>query len=142
MAAFLARTVRTQGVTCPTVSLPFTDVSVASQADVKCIYGLGITKGTSATTFSPASEVTRAQMAAFLARTIRRVGVSCPVEPLPFTDVTSDSSTREDIACVYGLGITVGASDTTFNPAGSLTRAQMAVFLASTWRILSRSVNQ
>ena len=35
---------------------------------VNCIYGLGITTGTSADTYSPQNNVTRGQMAAFLAR--------------------------------------------------------------------------
>jgi len=50
---------------------PFTDVT----ADVFCpfvleIFTLGITTGTTATTFDPASDVSRVQMAAFLSRTV------------------------------------------------------------------------
>ena len=50
---------------------PFTDVA----ADAFCpfvleIFYLGITTGTTATTFDPASNVTRLQMAAFLSRTV------------------------------------------------------------------------
>ena len=50
---------------------PFTDVA----ADVFCpfvleIFYLGITTGTTATTYDPASNVTRLQMAAFLSRTV------------------------------------------------------------------------
>ena len=41
--------------------------------DVDCIYRIGVTTGTSATTFSPADYVTREQMAAFLARMWRLV---------------------------------------------------------------------
>ena len=139
MASFLARTVRSVGVTCPTTSLPFTDVSAASsaKADIECVYGLELMNSTSATTFSPSSNVTRRQMASFLARTVRSVGVTCPTTSLPFTDVSGDLSIRTDIACVYGLGITRGTSTTTFSPLSNVTRAQMAVFLASTWRIMS-----
>src|SRR5262249_11134359 len=50
---------------------PFTDVA----ADVFCpfvleIFYLGITTGTTATTYDPASNVSRLQMAAFLSRTV------------------------------------------------------------------------
>src|SRR5262245_44570096 len=50
---------------------PFTDVA----ADVFCpfvleIFYLGITTGTTATTYDPAANVTRLQMAAFLSRTV------------------------------------------------------------------------
>ncbi|MCQ3813826.1 MAG: S-layer homology domain-containing protein, partial [Acidimicrobiia bacterium] len=44
--------------------------SFASQ-DVGRVYGLGITTGTSNTTYSPKDQVTREQMAAFLARLYR-----------------------------------------------------------------------
>jgi S-layer homology domain len=52
---------------------PFTDLSALSfaRADVSCIYRLGITTGNSATTYNPSGNVTREQMAAFLARLIR-----------------------------------------------------------------------
>ncbi len=55
---------------CPTEATPFTDVSSTSfaAADIACIFGLKITTGTSATTYSPADNITREQAAAFLAR--------------------------------------------------------------------------
>ena len=39
--------------------------------DIACIYDLGITTGTSPTTYGPTELTTREQMAAFLARLIR-----------------------------------------------------------------------
>ena len=58
---------------CPDPVLPFGDVSASSfaLADIGCIFGLGITEGTSASTFSPDGFVTREQMAAFIARLLR-----------------------------------------------------------------------
>ena len=60
-------------VNCPSPALPFIDVKATSFAydDIACIYGLDITTGTSASTYSPGGVVTREQMAAFIARTIR-----------------------------------------------------------------------
>ena len=55
-------------------SHPFVDVGGSfAEADVACLFGLGITTGTSASTFAPGDVVTREQMAAFLGRTIRAV---------------------------------------------------------------------
>lgn len=70
MAAFIARLWRAFGLECPTGAMPFTDVPTSSfaYADVICIFELGITTGTSATTYSPGQFVNRAQMAAFLER--------------------------------------------------------------------------
>ena len=114
-------------------SHPFTDVLRSSFAHdaVACIYGLGITVGATATTYGPAANVTRAQMAVFLSRLHTAVtGTSAPVvDPHPFTD-TADSFARNHIARIYGLGITVGATATTYGPAANVTRAQMAVFLS------------
>lgn len=60
------------GTGCAEASTPFVDVAGSfAEGDIACIFGLGITTGTSATTFSPGDSVTREQMAAFLARTIR-----------------------------------------------------------------------
>ena len=58
---------------CPTGATPFTDIDADSFAkdDVPCIFGLEITTGTSATTYSPDDFVTREQIAAFLARVWR-----------------------------------------------------------------------
>ncbi len=136
MASFLARTWRSLAGTCPTTPAPFTDVPASSFArtDIDCIYALGITTGTSATTYSPADPVTREQMAAFLARLWRARGGTCPTTPAPFTDVAAASFARSDIDCIYGLGITTGTSATTYSPANPVTREQMASFIARTWR--------
>ncbi|MCP3937652.1 MAG: hypothetical protein GY708_20040 [Actinomycetia bacterium] len=74
MAAFLARLWRALGNTCPTTPAHgFTDVPATSFADddITCIKALGITTGTSNTTYSPSDAVTREQMAAFIGRLIR-----------------------------------------------------------------------
>ena len=49
---------------------PFVDVAESSFAfdSVGCIYGLGVTTGTSSTSYAPGESVTREQMAAFLER--------------------------------------------------------------------------
>ncbi len=113
---------------------PFTDVPDTSFASgpVSCIYELGVTTGTSATTYSPGNEVTREQMAAFLARLYEAItGSAAPVVTTPFTDLTEASSFAQDpIAQIYGLGITTGTSPTTYSPKDLVTRQQMAAFLA------------
>src|SRR6478672_3260145 len=53
---------------------PFTDVTDATFCPfVLEIFTLGITTGTSPTTYDPASSVSRLQIAAFLSRTVDRV---------------------------------------------------------------------
>lgn len=118
---------------------PLTDVPASSFAfgAVGCIYNLGITTGTSSTTYSPSDEVTREQMAAFLARFYETVtGTDC-IGAHPFTDVRATSFAAGAIGCIYSLGITTGTSMTTYSPGDSVTREQMAAFVARLYRMLT-----
>ena len=47
-----------------------------------------------------------------------------------FDDVPADSAHAAGIACMAALGITRGTASGTFSPAETVTRAQMATFLA------------
>jgi hypothetical protein len=75
MALFLARFAAAAGVRLPTPAPSgFTDISGLSteaQNAISIVKTLGITTGTSATTYSPNASVTRDQMAAFLVRTLQ-----------------------------------------------------------------------
>jgi hypothetical protein len=100
-----------------------------------------VTTGTSATTYSPKDNVTREQMASFLARLYGALtGGLAPVVSTPFTDLaTASAFAREDIARIYGLGITTGTSATTYSPKDNVTREQMASFLARLFRVAGGS---
>jgi SpoIID/LytB domain protein len=85
----------------------------------------GIAFGTSPTTFEPRSGVTRAQMASFIYRTFdipKRTDES-------FTDVNGGSH-AEAIASVTAAGIAHGYDTRRFGPDDSVTREQMASFIA------------
>ncbi len=115
---------------------PFTDVPSTSfaRADISCIFSLGVTTGTSATTYSPADIVTREQMAALLARLYRKLDGTCPAGGDPFTDVASTSFARADVSCLFQLDVTGGTTSTTYSPANPVTREQMAAFLSRLWQ--------
>ena len=76
--------------------------------------------------------VTREHMALFLTRLAGLVGIDGfdPDDP-GFTD-TGDLSEKSQtaIAQLADLGITKGTSDTTYSPGASVTRGQMALFIA------------
>ena len=141
MAAFLARLYQQlNGAPAPIVATPFTDIPTDSFAanDIARIYGLGITTGTTETTYDPKTPVTREQMASFLARLYEQLsGQPAPVVATPFTDVPADSFAANDIARIFGLGITTGTTPTTYNPNTNITRTQMASFLARLYQKLS-----
>ena len=89
----------------------------------------GITKGTTATTFSPNATCTRAQAVTFLWRT---AGSPKPeTRTMPFTDVPVGSYYYDAVLWAVENGITEGTSDTTFSPDATCSRAQIVAFL---WR--------
>ncbi len=115
----------------------FTDVadSHANAGDINCIAYYGVTRGTSASAYSPLMFVTREQMALFLTRLASLVGIDVPADPADpgFTD-TGDLSgeSQTAIARLAALGITKGnnASGTTYGPSENVTRDHMALFIS------------
>ena len=91
--------------------------------------GKGITGGTSATTFDPSGNCTRAQAVTFL---WRAAGSPAPkTKAMPFTDVPAGSYYHDAVLWAMEQGITKGTSDTAFSPNATCTRAQIVTFL---WR--------
>jgi len=107
----------------------FTDVSENDYyyEAVKWAVELGITNGTSDTTFSPNASCTRAQMVTFLWRAAgspKAKSTTCV-----FTDVDKDAYYYEALLWAVENGITIGTSGTTFSPDADCNRGQMATFL-------------
>ncbi len=76
-------------------------------------------------TFKPNQNVTRAQVASIL---VRSLGISTQ-EKTPFTDIAKyDAKTQSEIAAAYAHGIIKGA-DGKFNPARPVSRAELAVMI-------------
>ena len=102
MALFLARSAPLSGVTVPAATdQGFTDIAglpQAAQDAINQIAALGISKGTSPTTFSPNDPVSRYQMALFLARW-SDAAVEGPGGTEP-KDVTPDGNPFADIGNV------------------------------------------
>lgn len=125
---------------------PFTDVDPDSFAydDVTLLYELGITTGTSDTSYSPADEVSREQMAAFLDRAWRLLSPEPQLEaavapeppPHPFDDIDPSSYAYSSAANLHRLGITTGTGERTYSPARPVDREQMGAFLARLYRLL------
>ena len=89
--------------------------------------GKGITGGTSATTFDPSGNCTRAQAVTFL---WRAAGSPAPkTKVMPFTDVPAGSYYHDAVLWAMEQGITKGTSDTAFSPNATCTRAQVVTML-------------
>ena len=86
-----------------------------------------ITAGTSATTFSPYSTLTRGEAMTFL---WAAAGKPAPTSTYnPFTDVTPDKYYYKSVLWAVENGITAGKSSTEFAPGDPVNRAEMITFL-------------
>ena len=121
---------------CPgtTPSAGFTDIGGfdhETTQSIDCLAFYGITKGTSATTFSPNDDVNRWQMALFLTRKLTTAGYTLGNGVgQGFTDIGSlSAATQTAINQLAQAGVTSGTSATTFSPNDTVSRWQMALFI-------------
>jgi len=154
MALFLTRMAGPAGVTLGSgADQGFVDVTGKSaeiQTAINQIKQLGITVGKTATTFAPDDNVTREEMALFIARflTNATVGPGGNVElgsgssayqiiksndtDHNFTDMpTGLMESRNAIINLWNLGVTDVQSATTYEPAVDMTRRSMATFMTN-----------
>jgi peptidoglycan/xylan/chitin deacetylase (PgdA/CDA1 family) len=107
----------------PFADVPSTSTHAGSIARLK---ELGITHGCGDGVYCPGDPVTRAQMATFLTRAFQLPAGRAD----HFRDVPPDSTHAASIGAAYEAGITRGCGPEQYCPSRSVTRAQMASFLA------------
>ena len=114
-----------------TVAIPASGFSDITSTKVDCIKYYGITKGTTATTYSPLDLVTRWQMALFLTRMAKVSGITLgDGSDQGFTDISGKSAEIQTaVNQIKQLGITTGTTATTYDPDSVVTREQMALFI-------------
>ena len=110
-------------------AFPFTDVPASrwSYPYIKELYEAGVVSGTTATTFEPTGNVTRAQFVTFLAG-LAGVNVSA-YQYGPFSDVPADAWYAPYVNWAAANRIVSGTSATTFDPNATISRQDMAVML-------------
>ncbi|WP_260510204.1 S8 family serine peptidase [Paenibacillus typhae] len=131
---------QTDGTTIVTVSRPgfstyaavskpaaaFTDIAGSSAAEaIKALANKLIIQGTSATTFSPKSSLTRAEFTALLTRAL---GLRTDAS-VTFTDVSSTAWYAQDVAAASKAGLILGIGNGKFAPTQNVTRQELAVIL-------------
>ncbi len=113
-------------------------------AAIDCLASLGITEGVEPDHYRTGRDVSREQMASFVARTIDAAaegGSGLAELPEPgswdFEDVPEGSVHAEAIARLAEAGVVQGTSATTYAPNRAVTRAEMATFLDRAYRFLT-----
>jgi hypothetical protein len=141
MALFLLRGEHGSGYVPPAVgdSTGFTDVVPTYWAAtwIKQLYAEGITAGCGPGIYCPDSTVTRAQMAVFLLRGEHGSAYMPPAvgTGTGFSDVAPTDFAAAWIKQLYAEGITSGCGAGIYCPSGSVTRAEMAVFLVRAFHL-------
>lgn len=122
---------------------PFTDVSATDPSldEIICLVATELTKGTTATTYSPNASITRRQMALFIKRTADLAneldaGTNITALPAydgttaPFTDIEGESAEAQAaIGQLNAAGIVQGTTASTYSPGANVSRRQMAAFI-------------
>jgi hypothetical protein len=137
MALFLVRQAEDHGIAVPPPSNQgFTDIADLPQEAreaVNKVAAMGLSSGTTATTFEPNQTVTRWQMALFLYRLAQLAGITVVDDPtgVPFTDIGGFSNEIQAAINFLADGhIALGTSEGVFSPNSPVVRWQMALFLA------------
>jgi len=107
---------------------PFTDVKEGAYYYDAVLWAVsnGVTKGTSATTFSPNATVTRAQVVTFLFRFDGGKAISAEN---PFKDVVEGQYYYDAVLWAVENGVTTGKTAVSFAPNDDCTRGQIVTFL-------------
>ncbi len=89
--------------------------------------------------FAPTQEITRSDMALFLARAYEYITQKKALAvDTPFTDISLLSPEVQDaIKKIYGLKITAGTGTSTYSPDTKVNRAQMATFLSNLYKAVT-----
>ena len=136
MALFLVRQAAVHGISIPPASdQGYTDIGglpQSTQDAINQVSQLGVSQGTSATTFSPSQGVSRWQMALFIYRLGVAAGVTFTDDPAhnQFTDIGGTlAEAQTAINALADRHIALGTGATAFTPNLLLVRWEMALFL-------------
>ena len=129
---------RTSELACPLLEVPpagFLDTVGSPHARaVDCAVWWKLATGVTPTTYVPAGSVSRAQMASFLARLVVQSGGTLPASPPDaFDDDTDVGVHAKAIDQLAAVGILRGKAPRAYDPAGIVTRDQMATFLVAAY---------
>lgn len=104
---------------------PFTDTS---DSEVLKAYSLGITNGTSSTTFTPKSLITREEMATMMTRAISKAGINTNINLNNVNKFEDDGNMHDwgksSIYFMAQAGIIKGVGNNTFDVSGNATKEQ------------------
>ncbi|MEK8127937.1 S-layer homology domain-containing protein [Paenibacillus filicis] len=98
-----------------------------AQADIELLASKLVVQGTAEDRFTPDTNVTRAEFASLL---VRSLGLPVHQADVPFKDVRTGDWFYDTVGTAVNAGLIEGFEDGTFQPGATITREQMAVMIA------------
>ena len=138
MATFIAGLAVEGGLKLPSEAPDaFTDDDGSvHERNINALAALHLVDGKGGQRYDPGGRVTRAQMASFVARLHERAAGGVPESSRDAFDDDDASVHERSINALAALGVVVGTGGTQFRPERSLTRGQLASFVAGDLRLL------
>ncbi|WP_162551198.1 5'-nucleotidase C-terminal domain-containing protein [Paenibacillus tepidiphilus] len=109
-----------------------------AQSAIELLASKLIVTGTSATAFSPSQNVTRAEFAALITRSLGLAPISSGTA---FSDVSANAWYAEAVQTAAAAGLITGYTDGSFKPASPITRQEIAVVLSKAMKYTGKALN-
>ena len=133
-----AAAARALTLVCPPGEAPpasFTDTSGTTHHEsITCVAWYEIAQGVTSERYEPGRDVTRGQMASFVAATAAHLGIPLPASPRDAYPDDNGIVHEANINALAELGIVTGYPDGRYRPHRPVARDQMASFLARVLR--------
>ncbi|MNI34221.1 Endo-1,4-beta-xylanase A precursor [compost metagenome] len=117
----------------------FDDVSKHwAKADIELLASKLVVKGATDSSFAPDNNITRAEFAALL---VRSLGLATDAAGITFTDVKSGDWYAGAIGAAVKAKLVDGFEDNSFQPNDTITREQMAVMIAKAITAVGQTID-
>ena len=125
---------------CPAGAVPedgFGDVVAGDvhEPSVDCLVWWDVSGGSTWADYRPATVVTRAQMATFVARVMEHAGATLPAAPGDHFDDDAGSTHERRIDQLAELGVVAGTGPRLYSPGAQVTRGQAAALLVRGYEV-------
>ncbi len=119
---------------------PFSDVSETNPICpyTTALYNAGIVVGYPDGTYRPTLEVTRGQMAVYIANSMVYAGIVPALDTCttpPFNDVPVTHPACDHILTIFNNGVVVGCGNGNYCPTSPVTRGQMAIYISKGFQL-------
>ncbi|WP_134703727.1 S8 family serine peptidase [Ammoniphilus sp. YIM 78166] len=120
-------------------AVDFTDIHTSfAKSQIQKLAHKFLISGKSASMFDPKANVTRAEFASMLTRSLGLHSTGAA----PFKDVSASDWFANDVAAVYEAGLVKGAGNGNYNPHAPISRQELAIILSNASELIKMPVRK